>query len=82
MNRFRLLHRTHLTHHRNWEKNAHLIELWQLADMYQLEGLKYACMGVLERDLCEEIASQILQEIEDLSCPCEGLKSLCHAHRR
>ena len=58
----------------------HAVELWQLADMYQLEGLKYVCMGVLERGLCEENVSQILQDIEDLSCPCEGLKSMCHVY--
>ena len=29
----------------------HVVELWYLADMYQLDGLtKYSCMGVLERD--------------------------------
>ena len=26
-----------------------IVELWGLADMYQLEGLKYSCMGALER---------------------------------
>jgi len=29
-------------------------ELWVLADMYQLEGLKLCCMGSLERDLCKK----------------------------
>ena len=40
------------------------VELWQLADFYQLEGLKFSCMGSLERGLCEENVSQILQEAE------------------
>jgi hypothetical protein len=35
-------------------------------------------MGALERGLCEENVSQILQEVEDLSCPCDELKSMCH----
>jgi hypothetical protein len=56
----------------------HVVELWYLADMYQLDGLKYSCMGVLERDLCEENVLQILQDVEDMSCPCEGLKRMCH----
>ena len=50
----------------------HVVELWQVADMCQLEGLKYSCIGSLERGLCVENASQILQEAENLSCPCEG----------
>jgi hypothetical protein len=54
------------------------VELWQLADFYQLEGLKFSCMGSLERGLCEENVSQILQEAEDLSCSCDGLKRMCH----
>jgi alpha-tubulin suppressor-like RCC1 family protein len=36
-----------------------VLELWVLSDMYQLEGLKYICMGALERGLCEDNASQI-----------------------
>jgi RCC1 and BTB domain-containing protein len=32
---------------------AHTVELWDLADMYQLEGLKLSCMSALERGLCE-----------------------------
>jgi hypothetical protein len=55
-----------------------VVELWGLADMYQMEGLKYSCMGALERALCKENASQILQEAEDLSCPCDELKEMCH----
>jgi RCC1 and BTB domain-containing protein len=57
-----------------------VVELWVLADFYQMEGLKYSCMGTLERGLCEEIASQILQEAEDLSCPCDELKRICHEY--
>jgi hypothetical protein len=55
-----------------------VVELWGLADMYQMEGLKYCCMGALKRGLCVENASHILQEAEDLSCPCDELKSMCH----
>jgi hypothetical protein len=36
-----------------------VVELWDLADMYQLEGLMLVCMGALERGLCEDIVSQI-----------------------
>jgi hypothetical protein len=57
----------------------HVVELWQLADMYQLEGLKCYCIGSLERGLCKENASQILQEAEELSCTCDELKKMCHA---
>ena len=57
-----------------------VVELWGLADMYQMEGLKYSCMGTLERVLCEENAYQILQEVEDLSCPCDELKRMCHEY--
>ena len=28
-----------------------VVEQWELADMYQLEGLKYCCMGTLEMGL-------------------------------
>jgi RCC1 and BTB domain-containing protein len=57
-----------------------VVELWDLADMYQLEGLKYSCRGALERGLCEENVSQILQEVENLSCPCDELKRMCHEY--
>jgi alpha-tubulin suppressor-like RCC1 family protein len=57
-----------------------VVELWGLADMYQMEGLKYSCMGTLERGLCEENVSQILQEAEDLSCPCDELKRVYHVY--
>ena len=53
------------------------VELWELADFYQLEGLKYSCMGALERGLDEDNVSRILEEAEDLSCPYDGLKRIC-----
>jgi hypothetical protein len=53
------------------------VELWVLADMYQMEGLKYGCMGALERYLCDENVSQLLEEVEVLSCPCDELKGMC-----
>jgi alpha-tubulin suppressor-like RCC1 family protein len=55
-----------------------VVELWGLADMYQMEGLKYCCMGALERGLSAENASEILEEVEELSCPCDELKRVCH----
>ena len=57
-----------------------IVEVWVLADMYQLEGLKLTCMGSLERGLCKESASDILEQADDLSCPCDGLKRLCEAY--
>jgi hypothetical protein len=56
------------------------VGLWQLADMYQLEGLKYFCMSALERGLCKENVSQILEEVEGLDCPCDELKSICRQY--
>jgi hypothetical protein len=55
-----------------------VLELWVLADMHQLEGLKYMCMGALERGLSEENVSEILQEVKLLICPCDELKRMCH----
>ena len=45
--------------------------------MYQVEGLKLSCMGALKIDLCKTNMSQILQDNNDLSCPCDKLKSRC-----
>jgi hypothetical protein len=56
----------------------HVVEVWALADMYQLEGLKYCCIGALERGLCKKNVSEILQEAENLVCPCDGLKRMCN----
>jgi hypothetical protein len=57
-----------------------VVKLWALADIYQLEGLKYSCLGALERGLCEGNVSQVLQEVEDLNCPCDELKKMCHEY--
>jgi hypothetical protein len=57
-----------------------VVELWEVADFYQMEGLKYSCMGALEMGLCNENASQILQEVEGLSCPCDELKRIILEH--
>merc|ERR1719276_537136 len=55
-----------------------VLDVWVLADMYQMEGLKWCCMGSLERDLCEKNdASRILEEAEELSCPFDELKRIC-----
>merc|ERR1712154_327287 len=55
-----------------------LVEVWELADMYQLEGLMYACMAALERGVCEENVTQILEEAEALDCSCDELKRICY----
>jgi hypothetical protein len=58
----------------------YVVELWYLADMYRMEGLKYSCMGALERGLSKDIASHILQEVgEDLSC-FDELRTICHKY--
>jgi alpha-tubulin suppressor-like RCC1 family protein len=54
------------------------VELWVLADYYQMEGLKYCCMSALERGLTDEHASQILKEVRDLGSPCYWLERICH----
>merc|ERR1719276_463760 len=55
-----------------------VLDVWVLADMYQMEGLKWRCMGSLERDLCKKNdASRILKEAEELSCPIDELKRIC-----
>ena len=55
-----------------------VLDVWVLADMYQMEGLKLCCLGSLKRDLCKKNdASRILEEAEDLSCPCDELKRIC-----
>ena len=59
-------------------KIGRVMELWVLADMYQLEGLKYACMSALEKGLCKQNVHQVLQAAENLSCPCDELKRMCH----
>ena len=56
---------------------VHVVELWELADMYQLEGLNFSCMSALERGLSDENVSQIVKHVENLSCPCDGLKRIC-----
>ena len=58
-----------------------VVEVWGLADMYQLEGLKWTCMGSLERGLCDESILRILQEIEDMDCACDGLKGICDEYK-
>ena len=58
----------------------HVVQLWELADMYQLEGLKLSCLGSLERGIRDDNVSRILQEAEDLECPCDELKRICREH--
>ena len=54
-----------------------VLELWELADMYQLEGLLLSCLGTLERELCKDKVSKVLHDAELLICPCERLKEMC-----
>ena len=56
-----------------------VIGLWCVADMYQIEGLKFSCMSRIERCSSGECVFKVLEEAEDLDCPCEGLKSICKA---
>ena len=59
------------------------MELCEVADMYQVEGLQYCCMGGLERGLCRENVLKILQEVEDeglVNCECDGLKRMCREY--
>ena len=54
-----------------------VVDVWVLADMYQMEGLKWCCLGSLERGLCKKNdASRILKEAENLSCPCDKLNKM------
>jgi hypothetical protein len=57
-----------------------VVEVWGLADMHQMEGMKYSCMSGLERGLCGDNVSEILQEVENLSCPCDELKRMCNEY--
>ena len=58
-----------------------IVEVWELADIYHLEGMKRLCLGTLQRCLCHENVSEILQKIESLNCPCEELKRICYEHQ-
>ena len=58
----------------------HVLDLWWMADFYQIDALKFNCMGALERGLCEENVHQILEDAENLSCPCDELKKMCHEY--
>jgi hypothetical protein len=55
----------------------HALELWELADMYLLDGLKFCIMGALERGLCQENVSQILQEDKGFNCERDKLARMC-----
>ena len=39
--------------------------------------LLYSCPGALEMGMCEENVSQIVEDVDNLSCPCDGLKNNC-----
>ena len=59
------------------------MEVWELADMYQIGGLKYYCMGALERGLkSKENARGMLIALEGLSCPCDELKRICNRYNK
>jgi hypothetical protein len=34
----------------------------------------------LERGLCKENVHHILKEVENMACPCDGLKRMCHEY--
>ena len=46
--------------------------------MYQLKGLQFCCMGVLERYLIVENVFQKLKGVENLSFQCDELLKMCH----
>lgn len=56
----------------------HVVEIWELADMYQLEGLKHYCKQSIGMGLCDEnvLLSRVLQEAEESNCPCDELKMM------
>ena len=54
-----------------------LVEVWVLVDMYHLEGLKLSCVGLLEMHLSENNVGKILEDVEKLNFPCDGLRSIC-----
>ena len=55
-----------------------VVELWRLADMYQLEGLKYCCMNKLESSLNDDGFDMLLflEQLENLSCQYDELKQI------
>jgi hypothetical protein len=58
----------------------YIVELFILADMYQLSGLKMACKGILEKDLTNLNVLQILEEAytaEEIGHLCYDLKEIC-----
>ena len=55
-----------------------MVELWALAIMYHLEGLKFYYLASLKRNLYEKNdVSRIVGAAEDLSCPCDELRRFC-----
>ena len=63
--------------YRNLFKSEQTLRNTVLADMYMMEGLKLSCMGALERGLCAENVSEIMEDVEKLNCPCDELKKIC-----
>lgn len=58
----------------------YVVELYQLADMYLLEGLKFYCKVIFEKGLRKRNASQLLLAMGNLSCPYDGLKVIYHEY--
>ena len=56
-----------------------VVDVWVLADMYQIEGIKFCCMSKLENHWSVDNVDQMLEEVlKLLSCPaCSGLKGMC-----
>ena len=63
--------------YRNLFKSEQTLRNTVLADMYMMEGLKYSCMVALERGLCAENVSEILEDVGEMNCPCDELKRIC-----
>lgn len=53
-----------------------VVDVWELSEICQLEGLKLCFMGSLENSEGNEV-SRILDEAEELSSPCDELKLCC-----
>ena len=45
--------------------------------MYQIKALKWCFLGSLELQFSVDNVGQILEEVEKLSCSCNGLKKIC-----
>ena len=58
-------------------KISDAVELYHLADMYQLDYLRYLCMTSLEKHLCHENALDILKKADSFGGTCRQLEKTC-----